>query len=73
MPRRSWKPHLKVNKNFAQVENNPVDKSSSLLENDLVARSQPKKDIKKKRTKRQTKKRAVRRCGLSSPEVKKNG
>ena len=72
MPRKSWKPRLKVNKNFSQVENNPVDKSSSLVKNDQVAQSQPKEDIKKKRTKLQTKKRAVRRCALSSPEVKKN-
>ena len=32
---------------------------------------QPKKYIKKNRTKRQTKNRPVRRCGLSFPEVKK--
>ena len=71
MPSKSWKPRLKVNKNFSQVENNPVNKSSPLLENDSVAQNQPEKSIKKKRTKRQTKKRPVRRCGLSFPEVKK--
>ena len=71
MPSKSWKPRLKVNKSFSQVENNPVGKSSSLVENNTVARNQPKKDIKKNRTKRQTKKRPVRRCGLSFPEVKK--
>ena len=60
-----------MNKNFSQVENNPVNKSSPLLENDSVAQNQPEKNIKKKRTKRQTKKRPVRRCGLSFPEVKK--
>ena len=49
----------------------PVDESSSLVENNPMAQNQPKKDIKKKRTKRQTKKRPVRRCGLSFPEVKK--
>ena len=69
MPSKSWKPRLKVNKNFSQVEKNPVDKSSSLVENNPVAQNQPKKDMKKKRTKRQTKKRPVRRCGLSFPEV----
>ena len=37
MPSKSWKPRLKVNKNFSQVENNPVNKSSPLLENDSVA------------------------------------
>ena len=71
MPSKFWKPRLKVNKNFSQVENNPVNKSSPLLENDSVAQNQPEKNIKKKRTKRQTKKRPVRRCGLSFPEVKK--
>ena len=71
MPSRSWKPRLKVNKSFSQVENNPVDKSSSLVENNPVAQNQPKKDIKRKRTKQQTKKSPVRRCGLSFPEVKK--
>ena len=71
MPSKSWKPRLKVNKNFSQVENNAVNKSSPLLENDSVAQNQPEKNIKKKRTKRQTKKRPVRRCGLSFPEVKK--
>ena len=71
MPSKSWKPHLKVNKSFSQVENNPVGKSSSLVENNTVARNQPKKDIKRNRTKRQKKKRPVRRCGLSFPEVKK--
>ena len=71
MPSKSWKPRLKVNKNFSQVENNPVNKSSPLMENDSVAQNQPEKNIKKKWTKRQTKKRPVRRCGLSFPEVKK--
>ena len=71
MPSKSWKPRLKVNKSFSQVENNPVDKSSSLVGNNPMAQNQPKKDIKRKRTKRQTKKRPVRRCGLSFPEVKK--
>ena len=63
-PNRSRKPSLKMNKSFSQVENNPVDKSSSLVENNPVAQNQPKKDIKRKRTKRQKKKRPVRRCGL---------
>ena len=71
MPSKSWKPRLKLNKSFSQVENNPADKSSSLVENNPVAQNQPKKNIKRKQTKRQTKKRPVRRCGLSFPEVKK--
>ena len=71
MPSKSWKPRLKVNENFSQVENNPVNKSSPLLENDSVAQNQPEKNIKKKRTKSPTKKRPVRRCGLSFHEVKK--
>ena len=73
MPSKSWKPRLKVNKNFSQVENNPVNKSSPLLENDSVAQNQSEKNIKKKRTKSQTNKRPVRRCGHSFPEVKNNG
>ena len=71
MPSKSWKPLLKVNKSFSQVENNLVDNGSYLVEINPVARNQPKKDIKRKRTKRQTKKRPIRRCGLSFPEVKK--
>ena len=71
MPSKSWKLFLKVNKSFSQVENNTVDNSSSLVENNPVAQNQPKKDIKRKRTKRETKKRPVRRCGISFPEVEK--
>ena len=71
MPSKSWKPRLKVNKIFSQVENNPADKSSSLVEKNQVAQNQHKKDIKRKRSKRQTKKRPVRRCDRSFPEVKK--
>ena len=71
MPSKSWKPCLKVNKNFSHIENNPVNKSSPLLEKDSVAQNQPQNNIKKKRTKRQTKKRPVRRFGLSFPDVKK--
>ena len=37
-----------MNESFSQVENNPVDKSSSLVENNPLAQNQPKKDIKSK-------------------------
>ena len=46
MPSKSWKPRLKVNKNFSQVENTPVNKSSPLLENDSVAQNQREKKYK---------------------------
>ena len=71
MPGKSWKPRLKVNKSFSQIENKPAGKNSSQVKNNTVARNQPKKDIKRNRTKRQTKKRPVKRNGLSSPEVKR--
>ena len=56
---------------FPQVENNSVGKSCTLVENNPVAQNQHKNDLKKKRTKQQTKKRPFRRCGLSFPGVKK--
>ena len=61
MPSKSWKTRRKVNKNFTQAEKNPA----------VVDPNQPQKEITKKQsTKGQTKKRPVKRNGLSSPEVK---
>ena len=62
MPIKSWKTRRKVNKKSTQAEKNTP----------VVDPNQPQQEITKKQAmKRQTKKRPVKRSGLSSPEVKR--
>ena len=62
MTSKSWKTRRKVNKNSTRAEKNPA----------VVDPNQPQQEITEKQvTKLQTKKRPVKRNGLSSPEVKR--
>ena len=69
MPSKTWKPRLKVNMSFSQVENNPVDRSSSLEENQWLKTNQ--KTYKEETDQMTDKEESSQKMWFFFPETKK--